>query len=1117
MTSMEKERIAVKKIKGNGVLAMKKADESIREKKRRLILSDSESDSDDFLVSSIQADRGGAQNGDISVRGEGNEVDPMKEKADVENRKKDLRSDVVKQNEDVAVTDKKGVAEAELARKSMRESADAEFPSTKLKESWELERRKRSLIGGSEVKTSISHTVDDEERINEDEDVGSKTLIPAQRKKGRVIENQALSNSQKNGKLATEKLKLIESSDNERLHMMDRRSNAAGDRRAKIGISRSKDGILMEERKAGVLRVLPSNKKVDGLENHSKRKYEDISKDINASSVATYGAVKQPSLSHCRRFDGNSSLGATVSRNETRKPKKDVLEKSEFSEPETEQKIVSPKRETKDRTDISKSETGLRTKSSCRAGTSFKTKQFSKDATVSRSTEKQKLRDQIKGILLNAGWTIDLRPRRGRKYEDSVYIPPEGHGGYWSITKAYAVYQERLNRKGNVEGEISRGGNSRTSSTCNSIVPLESLDLLKRVVVNKRRRAEESEEDEKNKRNKVKRKYDKRHFIDQDTKGKLASNSMFSVSTTSRKNLHQRRSKQRGRALLVRGSNQESEADDDDYVPYVWKRTVLSWMIDMGVLPINGKVKYMNQLKTKTKLKGQITRQGINCSCCSKSFPVSKFELHAGSRVVQLQPMQNIFLEDGETSLFNCQIEAWKKQDESERRGFYTIDVTGDDPNDDTCGICSDGGSLICCDGCPSTFHLSCLGIEKLPPGDWHCTNCCCRYCGRISTDPSGESDATVSLILSCHQCEAKYHEDCIPDKESISATSKKSTISFCGQSCRKIFRGLQKILGTKNEIEAGFSWSIVRRFDEDSSISPIRSRQMVECNSMIAVSLAVMDECFLPIVDQRSGINLIHNVVYNCGSNFSRLNYRGFYTFILERKDEIISVASVRIHGTRLAEMPFIGTRNMYRRQGMCRRLLSGIESALSSLNVEKLIIPAISELKDTWINAFGFKPLEPSEKLEVRSINILVFPGTGSLQKPLLKNHSSKYYNSPTDGVGVFEHVIKHHYETKAACDSSDLSAAEANLPNLVKTMNDCRNKAEYEGENLLPSRISDESADSNIRYSLKNADVVCTNTSLEECSTSSHDEDKSQMDLTSDKKTGLIGITSDNMEKK
>ncbi|GAB4843389.1 hypothetical protein Ancab_013352 [Ancistrocladus abbreviatus] len=54
--------------------------------------------------------------------------------------------------------------------------------------------------------------------------------------------------------------------------------------------------------------------------------------------------------------------------------------------------------------------------------------------------------------------------------------------------------------------------------------------------------------------------------------------------------------------------------------------------------------------------------------------------------------------------------------------------------------------------------------------------------------------------------------------------------------------------------------------------------------------------------------------------------------------------------------------------------------------------MIPAISKLIHTWTTVFGFSVVEESHKQEIKSINMLAFPGTDMLQKKLVEQESLK-----------------------------------------------------------------------------------------------------------------------------
>ncbi|XP_052717900.1 chromodomain-helicase-DNA-binding protein Mi-2 homolog isoform X6 [Crassostrea angulata] len=70
---------------------------------------------------------------------------------------------------------------------------------------------------------------------------------------------------------------------------------------------------------------------------------------------------------------------------------------------------------------------------------------------------------------------------------------------------------------------------------------------------------------------------------------------------------------------------------------------------------------------------------------------------------------------EGKWSCPHCEGEGIKEQEEDDHMEF--------------CRVCKDGGELLCCDTCPSAYHVHCLNppMKMIPDGEWHCPRCSCE------------------------------------------------------------------------------------------------------------------------------------------------------------------------------------------------------------------------------------------------------------------------------------------------------------------------------------------------------------------------------------------------------
>ncbi|XP_046874943.1 chromodomain-helicase-DNA-binding protein 4a isoform X5 [Hypomesus transpacificus] len=88
---------------------------------------------------------------------------------------------------------------------------------------------------------------------------------------------------------------------------------------------------------------------------------------------------------------------------------------------------------------------------------------------------------------------------------------------------------------------------------------------------------------------------------------------------------------------------------------------------------------------------------------------------------------------EGTWSCPHCEKEGiqWEAREEGSE-GEEESEVMGEPEEDDHhmefCRVCKDGGELLCCDSCPSSYHIHCLNppLPEIPNGEWICPRCTC-------------------------------------------------------------------------------------------------------------------------------------------------------------------------------------------------------------------------------------------------------------------------------------------------------------------------------------------------------------------------------------------------------
>ncbi|BAT03360.1 Os07g0693650 [Oryza sativa Japonica Group] len=474
------------------------------------------------------------------------------------------------------------------------------------------------------------------------------------------------------------------------------------------------------------------------------------------------------------------------------------------------------------------------------------------------------------------------------------------------------------------------------------------------------------------------------------------------TATSSKKNKKKKASLQQARVLRPQPRNEEGNA-----LTTARARTLLSLLIDKKILAPRDQLIY-------TTKRGLITGDGmVKCMCggCINNnnkrrvaeYTVAEFAVHGDGDVASSssrQPWARMFVGDGR-SLSQCLVQLMMADDEAgsgrkkKKKKYLPYVWRGarvkrkwEEDDDYVCSVCHDCGELLMCDRCPSMFHHACVGLESTPQGDWFCPACTCAICGSSDLDDPPATTTTQGfssdrMVISCEQCRREYHVGCMRERDNGLWYPEADGEGpwLCSEACSKIYLRLEELAVVQapcRSVASGLSLVVLRR-------GAARDGEEEE-HAKLCMALDVLRECFVTLIEPRTQTDLTADIVFNTESELRRLDFRGFYVVGLEKAGELIAVATLRVYGEEVAEVPLVGTRFARRRQGMCRLLMDEIQKLLGEMGVERLVLPAVPEMVATWTGpSFGFREMGQADRQDVAHHAILRFQGTIMCHKQL------------------------------------------------------------------------------------------------------------------------------------